>query len=452
MHLASLGFVLAWCSCAFALDIRLDDPHAASRTAHGSLLWYSGNETGQIPGSFPQKWWEGSVLFTSLIHYWFYTGDDQYNALVTQALQWQAGSGDYLPANYSHWLGNDDQFFWGAAAMTAAEVGFPEDPDGFSWLSLAQGVFNSQTRAWDYSECGGGLRWQLWPYQDGWPMKNAISNGGFFQLAARLTRYTNNNTYADWAQRAWDWSVFSPLLDNTTWNVADSTVTTDKCTTQGNTQWSYNYGTYLIGAAYMYNHTQKATWREAVDGLLGKIFDQFFPEQHGGNIFSEFLCEPVELCNFNERLFKGIVSVWLTSVALVVPDTYDLIFPKLQASAVAAARSCSGAGNNTCGIKWYEQEWDGSIGMEQQTIATNILSSALLSEKRNPPLTSKTGGNSTSNPNAGDKSRWQIDELRAITTGDRVGAGLLTVLFVGLWGGIAAWMARGGPDVTAQHR
>ncbi|KAL4948263.1 glycoside hydrolase [Aspergillus filifer] len=453
MRLATLGALLASVPSISALTIELNDAQsikdAASKTAYGSLLWYSGNETGQIPGAFPEKWWEGSALFQSLILYWYYTGDDQYNDLVTQGMQWQAGDGDYLPANYSSYLGNDDQFFWGAAAMTAAEVGFPEDDsdDAYSWLSLAQGVFNSQKNGWDTTSCGGGLRWQLYPYQAGYAMKNAISNGGFFQLAARLARYTANDTYADWAQKAWDWVVTTPLVNNKTWNVADSTNIDDDCTSQGNNQWSYNYGSYLAGAAYMYNYTEKAEWKKVVDGLLGKLLDEFFPQKYGGGqIITEYLCEPSGLCNYNEILFKGIVSTWLTSTALIVPEYYDKIYAKLQTSAEAAAKSCSGAGNNTCGIKWYTEKWDQSIGMEQQIIATDVLSSALVSEKKNPPLTSSTGGNSTANYNAGeDSSRGDNGALKKITTGDRAGAGILTVLFVGLWGSMIAWMVLGGP-------
>ncbi|KAL4933803.1 glycoside hydrolase [Aspergillus undulatus] len=83
-------------------------------------------------------------------------------------MQWQAGVSDYLPANYSSYLRNDDQYFWGAAAMTTAEVGFPEDEDGYSWLSLVQGDFNSQTKGWNTATCGGGgLQWQLYPYHGG---------------------------------------------------------------------------------------------------------------------------------------------------------------------------------------------------------------------------------------------------------------------------------------------
>jgi mannan endo-1,6-alpha-mannosidase len=149
--------------------------------------------------------------------------------------------------------------FWGLAAMTAAELQFADVTDGFSWLSLAQGVFNTQIKRWDTTECSGGMRWQIWPYESGYTMKNAISNGGLFQLSARLARYTNDATYATWAKKIWNWSLTSPLLSNSTWNVADSTNMDDGCSTQGNTQWSYNYGTYMMGAAYMYNYVRH-TW------------------------------------------------------------------------------------------------------------------------------------------------------------------------------------------------
>ncbi len=193
--------------------------------------------------------------------------------------------------------------------------------------------------------------------------------------------------------------------------------------------------------------TEKAEWKKVVDGLLGKILTDFFPQKMGGGkIFSEYLCEPSGLCNYNEILFKGVVSHWLTLVALIVPETYDKIFPKLQTSAQAAAQSCSGSGNNTCGIKWYTEKWDGTIGMEQQIIATDILGSVLVSEKRTPPLNTNTGGDSKSNPNAGtDDENSNPAELKPVTTGDRAGAGILTVLFVGAWGAMIAWMVLGEP-------
>lgn len=138
--------------------------------------------------------------------------------------------------------------------MTAAELQFPDRKDGFSWLSLAQGVFNTQIDRWDPTSCGGGLRWQIFTYEAGYNIKNSISNGGLFQLSARLARYTDNSTYSDWAEKIWDWTASTPLLNNQTWNVADTTNLDDECTTQGNEQWSYNYGTFFMGCAYMYKY------------------------------------------------------------------------------------------------------------------------------------------------------------------------------------------------------
>jgi mannan endo-1,6-alpha-mannosidase len=41
----------------------------------------------------------------SLLIYWFYAGDDQYNDLITEGMQYQAGeNGDYLPAKYKSYL------------------------------------------------------------------------------------------------------------------------------------------------------------------------------------------------------------------------------------------------------------------------------------------------------------------------------------------------------------
>lgn len=146
--------------------------------------------------------------------------------------------------------------FWGLAAMTAAELAFQNDPspDSFSWLSLAQGVFNTQVERWETTTCGGGLRWQIWEWESGYTLKNAISNGGLFQLSARLARYTNNATYAEWAEKIWNWSTSTPLVDTETWEIGDSVDMSNNCTVVDSTRWSYNYGTYLSGAAFMYNY------------------------------------------------------------------------------------------------------------------------------------------------------------------------------------------------------
>lgn len=158
------------------------------------LTFYPGNKLGGTPGVLakPYFWWQAGALWGEMIEYWSLTGDSQYNGLVTTALQFQTGRDrNYMPENVTKEEGNDDQAFWAFAAMSAAELKFP-DPyhDQPSWLALAQAVFNTQVGRWDMQSCAGGLRWQIFFSNAGWDYKNTISNGAFFQLAARLARYT----------------------------------------------------------------------------------------------------------------------------------------------------------------------------------------------------------------------------------------------------------------------
>jgi mannan endo-1,6-alpha-mannosidase len=100
------------------------------------VTYYTGNHTGDVPGNLPSPyyWWEAGAMFGSLIDYWYYTGDTSYNTITTQAMQWQTGPDDnFMPANQTKTEGNDDQSFWGMAAMSAAEQKFPDPPSG-RWI------------------------------------------------------------------------------------------------------------------------------------------------------------------------------------------------------------------------------------------------------------------------------------------------------------------------------
>jgi len=235
--------------------------NAAATAAFNTMSNYTSNITGHIPGYIDGKWWEGGALFQTMIQYWYFTGDTSNNPAISQGMSWQRGDNNFFPANYSSFMGNDDQMNWGLAAMTAAELGYPQDSAVPSWLTLAEAVFNAQILRWDTKTCDGGLRWQLYPYQAGYAIKNAISNGGLFQLSARLFRYTNNQTYSEWAEKIWDWSASSAILDTKTWTIADSVNVEDKCGSAVNIQWTYNYGPYISGAAYMYNVVSILRWR-----------------------------------------------------------------------------------------------------------------------------------------------------------------------------------------------
>lgn len=80
-----------------------------------------------------------------------------------------------------------------------------------------------------------------------------IANGCFFNLGARLARYTGNKTYADWAEKTWDWMVRVGFMDSE-YNIYDGAHVEHNCTDINRAQFSYNNGVFLLGAAYMYNY------------------------------------------------------------------------------------------------------------------------------------------------------------------------------------------------------
>lgn len=220
------------------------------------LQYYTGHRPGDVPGNLPDPyyWWEAGAMFNAMVEYWYYTGDSQWNDITTQALLHQVGpEHNYMEPNQTRTLGNDDQAFWGLAAMAAAEVKFPNPPeDKPQWLALAQAVFNTQYPRWNNESCHGGLKWQVFSFNNGYNYKNTVSNGCFFNLAARLAVYTGNRTYAEWAEKTWDW-VYEVGLISKEWQFFDGTDDKNNCTEVNHIRWTYNAGLFLLGAAHMYH-------------------------------------------------------------------------------------------------------------------------------------------------------------------------------------------------------
>jgi len=158
-----------------------------------------------------------------------------------------------MPQNQTKTEGNDDQGFWGMAAMTAAETNFDNPPDSTpGWLAMAQAVFNLYVSRWDNTTCGGGLRWQIYQFNSGYTYKNSVANGCMFNIAARLARYTGNTTYLDWAEKVWDWETSIGLIDSD-FNVYDGSSDTTNCSSVDRLQFTYNQGLFVFGSAMLYN-------------------------------------------------------------------------------------------------------------------------------------------------------------------------------------------------------
>jgi len=390
----------------------------------------------------------------ALIDYWYYTGDTKWNNLTEQGLLFQVGpNSDYMPPNQTRTEGNDDQGFWAMAVMSAAEYKFQNPPDDKpQWLALAQAVFNTQAPRWDTEECGGGLRWQIFTWNNGYDYKNSISQACFFNIAARLARYTGNQSYADWADKTWDWMTSVELIYPSTYYIYDGIHTND-CRNATPYQWTYNAGAFLLGAAAMYNFTTgdaQVKWRERLDGLLNGTMVFFTGKD--ANIMTEVACEPVNMCDLDQQSFKAYLSRWMAATTKWAPWTYGRIKPLLAASATAAASTCKGGKNSRmCGLKWTAPgKWDGTHGVGQQMAAMEVVLANMIEDVA-APVTNKTGGISSGDPGAGG---MDIDPFslvfhgKPITVGDRAGAGILTILIaLGLLAGcIFILMGEGDPE------
>lgn len=172
----------------------------------------------------------------------------------------------------------------------------------------------------------------------------------------------------------------------------------------------------------------------------------------------EVACEPHHTCNIDQRSFKAYLARFLALTVKMAPFTADSIMPRLRTSAVAAARHCGfGDDANTCGQKWYVDDWDGMWGVGEQISALEVIQNTLVADIA-PPVTQLRGGISRGNPAAGgtgknrasggeDGSGWVNMEgvfvPHKTTERDKAGAGLVTVFLVAFILGIFWWVSTG---------
>lgn len=374
-------------------------------------------------------------MFGTMIDYWLYTGDETYNDVTYQAILHQVGDdADFMPQNQTSTLGNDDQGFWTMTAMMAVEANFKNPPEGEpQWLALVQAVFNEYVERWSEEKvCNGGLRWQIFPFNNGYNYKNSISNGCFFNVASRLARYTGNETYGEWAGKIWDWMESHEFIDDQ-YNIYDGANVDNDCDKHDAAQWTYNSGIFLQGAAMMYNFTDgDAKWQSRIEGLLQRTANIFFED----NVAIEPACESIRACNNDQQTFKGYLIRWLSSTSQVAPFTYDTINPLIRGSAEAAAQQCSGSASypsfrgqpgTACGFSWKQRaQFDGIVGVGEQMNALSALQYSLVRQDTPGPVTADTGGTSVGDVNAGAETMGKIPSLPPITMADRLAAGFLT--------------------------
>lgn len=435
-------------STAYSLSLNLNDNssfHEALSLIADGLLDYRDYSLGIGMMSQPYYWWHAGAAWNSILDFWVYTGNDSYNSLIFDALQAQVGNGwDYLPRNQSTTEGNDDQGFWGITAMAAAERNFTNPGDDKpGWLYLAQSVFNQMCGRWDEQHCEGGLRWQIYTWNTGYDYKNTVSNGCFFNIAARLARYTGNTTYSDWAEKIYDWLVEVDFYSPDNGTLWDGASLNQNCSQHSYGEWTYNYGLMMSGMAYLYDYTNgSSVWEDRVTSMWGRA-KVFFDDK----VMYEAACQPYGRCNNDQRCFRGIFSRFLGHTVMFVPSLQDEVLDYLTSSSAAAAQSCSGGNDgHTCGQDWTHDGWDGVYGLGEQMCALECIQNTK-AHTISLPLTNRTGGTSTGSNDAGTRSGGSsennlfTDTVKA-SSGAKAGAGVVTALCLVSLTGLGVWMLK----------
>jgi mannan endo-1,6-alpha-mannosidase len=259
------------------VDSRDDILQSASDLAGDiAALYDADGENGPGRLSEDYYYWQSSAFMNTLIDYWHLTNDSTYNDIVVEGIVHQSTDDNFMPANLRpSYLGNDDQCFWGLAAMSAAEAELPDpDEDKPRWLGIAQGVYRAQKArldAEDEDQCNGGLRWGVDESHHGYGWKNskhrapfsvpskhantiiALPNACLFDLSARLARHTGNASYADTALELWDWLQGVGLISSNSKQVYLGADTAENCTAQSEIEDSLPASLLINGAAFMFN-------------------------------------------------------------------------------------------------------------------------------------------------------------------------------------------------------
>jgi mannan endo-1,6-alpha-mannosidase len=256
-------------------------------------------------------------------------------------------------------------------------------------LQVAENVFNSQVARWNNTACGGGLKWQIFPANPGYNYKNSVSNGAFFHLAARLARYTGNQTYVDWASKAWDWMEAVGFID-AQFNVFDGAETATNCTNIDQVKWTYNNGLLLYGSAVLSNYTNGSSlWTDRSTSMLQAALQFFTPFPNATYILYEPACESVGTCDADQYSFKGFLARWMGPTMQMMASTTDAVMTLLKASAAGAAQSCSGGElQTTCGERWYIDGFDNSAGVGQELSALEVVQALLVRSAPAPIVSS----------------------------------------------------------------
>lgn len=133
-------------------------------------------------------------------------------------------------------------------------------------------------------------------------------------MAARLARYTSNETYVQWAEKVWDWVTdvgYINTSSSTAWPVYDGGYISDNCTDVSNLEWTYNSGLFIAGAAYLYNHTGDQKWLTRLESVWGRSKSSSWP--------TPMSCMKLHVNLLSDAIMISVLSRLFSLVSLVLP-------------------------------------------------------------------------------------------------------------------------------------
>ncbi|KAL8282922.1 hypothetical protein RB600_006090 [Gaeumannomyces tritici] len=459
---------------AAAASFQLDTPQhvldAARDLAYDSMALYEGNRSGHTPGKLseldpmddgPYWWWHGAVFLSAYVDYWARTGDATYAKVVAEGLLAQKGEGaDYYPSEQRALMSNHHQCSWAVAAMLAAEseMASPAKPD---WLRLAQNAFDMQAARFEFEEkplgenynCGGGLRSDIDSRAISFYRKDTLANTCFMNLGARLAKFTGNETYAKYSERAWNWMWNIEYIDHQTYAVYYGAAMNHNCTGMAKQRYSGSASWLTEGAAFMYNFTKGSPiWKERTEKLTSATLSHFFPSDVAVETTCEILREGGASCYGDLTAYKGQLVRSMATTARVAPFTAGDALPRLKKSAAAAVSQCTGGSTGRrCGFGWAARNYTEpqSPGLLEQAHVLSAVS-ALVEERPRSASAGGGGGGSGGASGSGSGSGSGTGSGSGSGSGDKGGekggeknAGVYARASVGLvaMASVAGWAA-----------
>lgn len=169
----------------------------------------------------------------------------------------------------------------------------------------------------------GGIIWNL---EQQPPVTNAITNGLFLTLSARLFTATRTESYLKQARQTRQW-----MLDQKLW---DGTGIVDGPGHQGD-HWSYNQGMWILGLLALAEAAGEAGPIDEAAGFTRSLLEK------GGFLTENVLTEKLSHTGWDTALFKGVLARALGELRLVLkrsgraPDLLPVVERVLEASVSA---------------------------------------------------------------------------------------------------------------------